>query len=119
MDKNIAQIIIKVISIVYLIIGILSLLLTLLVVYGLLSKNNFLTNMFQKEGLIVIFILLLIFSVVYTLIGLGLWKHKKWARISAIFISILGLLNFPFGTIINLIALYLLILNKDIKSLFS
>ncbi len=119
MDKSIAQIIVKVISTVYLIIGVLSLLSTLLVVYGILSKNNFLTNISQKEGLIVIFILLLIFSIVYTLIGLGLWKLKKWARISAIFISLLGLMNFPFGTIINLIVLYLLVLNKDIRGLFS
>jgi hypothetical protein len=34
--------------------------------------------------------------------GYGLLNHKPWARILAIVVGILGLVNFPFGTAIGL-----------------
>ncbi len=43
------------------------------------------------------------------LVGWGLWQMREWARIAAIGLSVLRLLNFPVGTIIGgLIIWYLL-----------
>ncbi|NOZ27447.1 MAG: hypothetical protein GXP39_05260 [Chloroflexi bacterium] len=43
------------------------------------------------------------------LVGWGLWHMREWARIAAIGLSVLRLLNFPIGTIIGgLIIWYLL-----------
>jgi len=40
--------------------------------------------------------------------GYGLLTHKPWARVLAIVIGILSLLNFPIGTAIGLYALWVL-----------
>ncbi len=40
--------------------------------------------------------------------GAGLLRRKSWGRILAIVVSILGLLNFPLGTIIGAYALWVL-----------
>ncbi len=41
--------------------------------------------------------------------GLGLLAHQSWARILAIVVAILGLLNFPVGTLIGLYTLFVLL----------
>lgn len=43
-----------------------------------------------------------------TIIGWGLLKEASWARIGGIIISILQLLNFPFGTAIGIYGLWVL-----------
>jgi hypothetical protein len=40
--------------------------------------------------------------------GIGLLKYKPWARILAIVLSVLHLINFPIGTILAAYALYVL-----------
>jgi hypothetical protein len=50
--------------------------------------------------------------------GFGLLAYKSWARILAIVLSALQLLGFPFGTIIGIYALWVL-LNKDTERLFT
>ena len=40
--------------------------------------------------------------------GVGLLRRKSWGRILAIVVSILGLLNFPLGTLIGAYALWVL-----------
>jgi len=40
--------------------------------------------------------------------GYGLLKHQSWARVLAMVIAVLGLVNFPFGTVIGLYALVVL-----------
>jgi hypothetical protein len=40
--------------------------------------------------------------------GYGLLKHKPWARILAIVVGILGLINFPVGTIIGIYTFWVL-----------
>ena len=40
--------------------------------------------------------------------GIGLLKYKPWARILAIVLSTLHLINFPIGTILGVYALYVL-----------
>ena len=41
--------------------------------------------------------------------GAGLLAHKAWARILAIVVAILNLINFPIGTLIGAYALYVLL----------
>ena len=57
-------------------------------------------------GLIALFALVL--SVPAIIAGIGLLSFKPWARILAIVISILDLINFPFGTILGFYGIWVL-----------
>src|SRR4051812_6313170 len=46
-------------------------------------------------------IVLFALAVLYVFVGLGLWNHREWARITAIVLSVLELFSFPLGTIIG------------------
>ncbi len=59
-----------------------------------------------------------ILALVYFLIGFGLLKGAGWARIVAIILAIIGLLNVPIGTIISIIILWYLF-KPEIKAFFS
>ena len=50
--------------------------------------------------------------------GLGLLKHKSWARILTIVLSVLQLINFPFGTLLAIYGLWVL-LSRDTEHLFA
>jgi hypothetical protein len=53
--------------------------------------------------------LFLLLAVANFVVGWGLWQRREWARISAIGLAVLRLLNIPIGTIIGgLIIWYLL-----------
>ncbi len=54
-------------------------------------------------------LLLSMLSVPGLLAGYGLLTRKPWARVVAIVVSVLGLLNFPVGTAIGLYALWVLL----------
>lgn len=60
----------------------------------------------------------LVLSVPGIIAGVGLLKFRPWARILAIVIAILNLLNFPFGTIIGIYALWVLF-SKETEALFA
>jgi hypothetical protein len=49
--------------------------------------------------------------------GWGLMKFRPWARILALVLSILALILFPFGTLIGIYGLWVL-LNKETERLF-
>lgn len=57
-------------------------------------------------------LLLLILSLPGLAVGYGLLTHHAWGRILAIVISILGLVNFPLGTLIGVYALWVLFQEK-------
>jgi hypothetical protein len=59
-----------------------------------------------------------IIALFYFIVGFGLLKGQGWARIVAIILAILGLLNFPIGTIISIIIL-LYLFKEDVKAYFS
>lgn len=67
-------------------------------------------------GLVTTFLVVL--SLPGIIAGFGLLAYKSWARILAIVLSALQLLGFPFGTIIGIYALWVL-LNKDTERLFG
>lgn len=50
--------------------------------------------------------------------GFGLWAFKPWARILAIVICAINLINIPFGTIFGVYGLWVL-LKKETERLFS
>ena len=53
--------------------------------------------------------LMLLLSVPRILAGVGLLKFRPWARVLAIVLSILGLVNFPFGTALGVYGLWVLL----------
>jgi hypothetical protein len=63
------------------------------------------------------FAFILIISIPCVIAGFGLLKFRSWAQILTIVLSVLGLLNFPFGTALGIYGLWVL-LNKETKPLF-
>jgi hypothetical protein len=48
------------------------------------------------------------------LAGVGILKRKAWGRVLGIIVSILGLLNFPLGTLIGIYGLFVLFQDQAI-----
>ncbi|HSF17314.1 MAG TPA: hypothetical protein VLK65_17335 [Vicinamibacteria bacterium] len=65
-----------------------------------------------------LFFAISVFSIPGIVVGIGLLKFQKWARVGAILLSALNLLNFPFGTALGAYGLWVL-LNEQTESLFA
>ncbi len=63
-------------------------------------------------------IFLCVFSLPGLATGYGLLQQKPWARILGIVLSAISLINIPFGTIVGIYGLWVL-LNKDTERLFE
>ena len=63
-------------------------------------------------------VILLALSLPGIFAGWGLLNFKPWARILGIVLAILNLFNIPFGTVLGIYALWVL-LNKDTERLFT
>jgi len=50
--------------------------------------------------------------------GIGMLSFKPWARIIGIVLSAINLINIPFGTILGIYGLWVL-LNKETEGLFA
>ena len=61
---------------------------------------------------------LLVVSLPGLIAGFGLLAYKPWARILAIVIAAINLINIPIGTILGIYALWAL-LHKDSERLFA
>jgi hypothetical protein len=61
---------------------------------------------------------LIVFALPGLVTGYGLLQLKPWARIVGIVLSAVNLINIPFGTIIGIYGLWVL-LNKDTEPLFD
>ena len=61
--------------------------------------------------------LLLILAIPGLITGWGLLNYKPWARIVGIVLSVLNLLNFPFGTALGIYGFWVL-LNKETERMF-
>lgn len=61
---------------------------------------------------------LLLMSLPGLIAGWGLLSYKNWARIVAIVLCVLHLLNFPWGTAMGIYGLWVLF-NKETERLFS
>lgn len=62
--------------------------------------------------------LLLLLAVANLVVGWGLWKERAWARVWAMGLALLRLINFPIGTIIGAVILWYLLL-PETKAQFS
>ena len=63
-------------------------------------------------------VFLLILSIPGIIGGIGLFRHKEWARILVLITSALHLLNFPIGTAIGGYSIWVLV-NPDTIRLFN
>jgi hypothetical protein len=63
-------------------------------------------------------IFLLVVSVPGLVAGFGLWSFKSWARILGIVLCALNLIAFPWGTLLGIYGLWVL-LSKDSERLFN
>ena len=52
------------------------------------------------------------------IIGIGLLRHRPWARIAGIVISLISLVMIPFGTIVGAYGLWVLF-SKETEPLFT
>ena len=62
--------------------------------------------------------LLMLLALPGLIAGWGLLSFKPWARILAIVLCVLNLINFPFGTVLGIYGLWVL-LNKETERLFE
>ena len=58
---------------------------------------------------------LLIISVPGIIGGIGLFKHKEWARILVVILSAINLLNIPFGTALGIYSIWVLVQEDSIR----
>ena len=65
----------------------------------------------------IIFLIIAVLSLPGLICGIGLLQYKNWARILAIVLSVLHLLNFPFGTALGAYGLWAL-LSPEGEALF-
>ena len=61
---------------------------------------------------------LLILAIPGLITGIGLLKYRPWARIAGIVLSALHLIHIPFGTILGIYGLWVL-LNRETEVLFK
>lgn len=62
---------------------------------------------------------LIILAAVYAAVGWGLWNYKPWARIATIVLSVLSLFDFPLGTLIGAVGIWLFGFEESVKALFG
>lgn len=135
MDKN-TPTGVKVISVLMYIIAALLLLLSLLFFVGSQAAERALQEQYPTFAtlgaaiFVLLGILLLVVGILYIFIGKGLWKGKNWAKIVAIILSALGLLQAILSIrttvssgilmlAINGVIIYYLGFSKEAKKFFS
>jgi hypothetical protein len=65
-----------------------------------------------------LFVFILLLSLPGVVVGIGLLKFSPWARIAGIVLSALNLISIPFGTLLGIYGLWVL-LNKETEALFA
>ncbi len=63
-------------------------------------------------------IFFIVISIPGLIAGFGLLKHKEWARILTLILSVLDLLNFPLGTAIGVYSIWALT-NNEVTGAFK
>lgn len=67
---------------------------------------------------VVVSAVLAVLSIPGLVVGIGLTKFRRWARVGGLVLSVLNLLNFPLGTVLGAYGLWVL-LSKDTEPLFA
>src|SRR5665213_1702096 len=78
--------------------------------FGNLDVNSFESSFIPLPGIFVgIWMsLVLLLTVPYMIAGVGLWRLRPWARTLSTIVMTLGMLSFPFGTLLGVYGLWLL-----------
>ena len=58
-----------------------------------------------------------VMSVPGIIAGIGLMRHKEWARILTLVLSVIGLMNFPLGAAVGIYSIWALV-QDDVLSIF-
>jgi hypothetical protein len=80
----------------------------LLVGIGVVAADAEATRILAVVGTFVAGILTLL-ALPGLLAGAGLLAHKRWGRILALVVALLGILNFPIGTLVSIYAFWVLL----------
>lgn len=60
-------------------------------------------------------VVIMLFSIPGIIAGIGLLKRKSWARLLAIILGILNLLSIPFGTLLGIYTLWVLLKDETVQ----
>ena len=71
------------------------------------------------ENMGIFAVIAIVIEVAELVVAYGIWNMKKWARIVGIILAVIGLINIPIGTIISIVILYFLLIDKNTKDLFT
>ena len=113
---------IRIVAILYIVLGILGLVVALIVLVGgvgagLMSGDRD-AAIAGGTCATVFAIVIAVLSLPNLIAGMGLRSRKEWARILTIILSAINLLNFPLGTAIGIYALWAL-LNDESRAYFT
>ncbi|HNZ69632.1 MAG: hypothetical protein WBK43_02845 [Prolixibacteraceae bacterium] len=79
----------------------------------------------EREASLVLHLIGTILAVIFFLMsapgiiaGIGLLRHKEWARILALILSALSVLNFPLGTAVGVYSIWVLV-QDEVVALFK
>jgi hypothetical protein len=101
------------------IIGVLTAILVFVIMVGsgMISGDPYALRVTSFIGAIIAFFLIVV-SVPQIIGGLGLWKRRPWARILLLIVSVLELLNVPFGTALGIYTIWVLI-HDETRAIFE
>lgn len=110
---------VRILGILYIIFGIFGML-TGVILYVILTTSGALSGDMQAMKILeIVGIFLggffLIVSIPGVIGGFGLLQHKHWAKILILIIGILNLINFPFGTVLGVYTIWVLMNNQTDK----
>lgn len=110
----------SIVAIYYYIIGVFGLIASIMILTIGSTIINMLTQgpFFKYIGAAVGFVLLVL-SILYLIVGYGIWKLKKWAQIVATILAVLGLFGGPLSIVLSIGVILLLWVHKDTKNAFS
>ena len=99
--------------------GILGVILAIFVLIGIFLVNTYVEDYDARKILPIlgaaVFLFLIITSIPEIIGGFGLLKRRPWARILILVVACLDLLWIPFGTIIGIYELWVLLQDKTIQ----
>ena len=84
---------------------------------GLISEDNTAITVTRIVGMVLLGIALVL-AIPGLIAGIGLLRYKNWARILAIILGVLNLMNIPVGTAVGVYTLYVM-LDDETSALFN
>jgi len=110
---------VRILGILYIVFGILGMLFGI-TLYVILTTSGVMSGDMQAMKILeIVGVFLggffLIVSIPGVIGGFGLLQHKQWAKTLILIIGILNLINFPFGTVLGIYTIWVLMNNQTDK----